>query len=168
MSRLFILWLSLATSVTWAQEAVPELPPLTLPQAAERVLQQNPRLRSAQFSREAATTELEAAQLKPQWSVALEVEDFLGTGIASGLDASETTLRLSRIFMPSDIRTGRISLATAQSDSIDNSLEAERLDLMTLLARRFLEVVYQQEQYALAEQTVNTWLRATELALAGC
>ncbi len=165
MSRLFILWLSLATSVTWAQEAVLELPPLTLPQAAERVLQQNPRLRSAQFSREAATAELEAAQLKPQWSVALEVEDFLGTGIASGLDASETTLRLSRIYMPSDIRTGRISLATAQSASIDNSLEAERLDLMTLLARRFLEVVYQQEQYALAEQTVNTWLRATELAL---
>ena len=165
MSRLFISWLLLATSITWAQESVPELPPLTLPQAAELVLQQNPRLRSAQFSREVAAADLETAQLKPQWSVAFDVEDFLGTGIASGFDASETTLRLSRIFLPSDIRTGRISLASAQSDSFDNTLEAERLDLMTLVARRFVEVVYQQEQYALAELTVDTWARATELAL---
>ena len=165
MSRLFILWLVFATSITWAQEAVPELQPLTLPQAAERVLQQNPRLRSAEFSREVAAADLEQAELKPQWSVDLAVEDFLGTGMASGFDASETTLRLSRIFQPSDIWSGRISVASAQGNNVNNALEAERLDLMALLARRFLEVVYQQEQYALAEDEVDTWLRAGELAL---
>jgi cobalt-zinc-cadmium efflux system outer membrane protein len=155
----------LATQLTWAQSPQAELPPLTLPQAAERVLQQNPRLMAGQFSRDAAAAATETAGLKSQWSVIFQVEDFLGTGIASGFDASESTLRLSRIFQPSDIRSGRISLASAESSNIDNSLESERLDLMALLARRFVEVAYQQEQLALAGEAVATWQRATELAL---
>jgi cobalt-zinc-cadmium efflux system outer membrane protein len=166
LSRLFILWLSIATSLTWAQDAVHNLPPLTLPQAAERVLLQNPRLRAAEYSRETAAADLETATLTPQWSVSVDVERFLGTGVNSGFDASETTLMLSRIFLRSDTREGRIALASAQGHRMDNALVAERLDLLAILARRFLEVVYQQEQYALAEREVDTWLRATELALA--
>jgi cobalt-zinc-cadmium efflux system outer membrane protein len=58
-----------------------------------------------------------------------------------------------------------MSVASAQGKNIDTALEAERLDLLALLARRFVEVVYQQEQHALAEQAVATWLRAGEIAL---
>lgn len=160
-----MLWLSLATSVTWAQEPQSDLPPLTLPNAAARVLEQNPRLMAGDYNRAAAVAATDSAGLKPQWSVNLQVEDFLGTGTLSGFDGSETTLSLSRIFQPSDILSGRVSVAGAQSATIDNALESERLDLMALLARRFVDVVYQQERLALAGQAVETWQRATELAL---
>jgi cobalt-zinc-cadmium efflux system outer membrane protein len=103
--------------------------------------------------------------LKPQWSVDLQVEDFAGTGAVSGFDAAETTLRLSRIFQSSDIRTGRMSVASALESQVQNDLEVERLDLMTLLARRFLVVVRQQELFDLAEHSVEVWEHATQLAL---
>lgn len=165
MSRFFLAWLLLATSLAWAQAPRAELQPLTLPEAAARVLLQNPRLAAGQFSREAAADSTETAGLKPQWSVALEVENAFGTGIVSGLDGSETTLRLSRIFQPPDVLSGRVALATASSATVDVTLESERLDLMALVARRFIDVVYQQEQLALAAQSVATWQQATELAL---
>jgi cobalt-zinc-cadmium efflux system outer membrane protein len=138
---------------------------LTLLEAAELTLERNPRLRSATFGREAAVANLDQAALKPQWSIDLQVEDFAGTGAVSGFDAAETTLRLSRIFQSSDIRTGRMSVASALESQVQNDLEVERLDLMTSLARRFLVVVRQQELFDLAEHSVEVWEHATQLAL---
>lgn len=166
MFRLLILWLLLATSQAYAQGARPEAAALTLPQAANRVLQQNPRLRSAQFAREAAATRSRDAALKPQWSVELEVEDFLGTGPLSGLDASQTTLSLSRIFQARDTREARVATASAFGDNVDVELESERLDLLTLLAERFIDVVHRQEQLRLAGESVEVWEAANELASA--
>jgi cobalt-zinc-cadmium efflux system outer membrane protein len=140
------------------------LSPLTLPQAAERVLEQNPRLAAGRYRRDAAAAEIDAAALNPQWLLSLEVEDMLGTGIATGFDASQATLSLSRIFRTSDFADTRISVAAAQSTAVDNALEAERLDLMAVLARRFLKVVHWQEQRALAGHAVTTWAHATGLA----
>jgi cobalt-zinc-cadmium efflux system outer membrane protein len=139
---------------------------LTLLQAAELTLDRNPRLRSASFGREAAAAGLDQAALKPQWSVELQVEDFAGSGAVSGFDAAETTLRLSRIFQSSDIRTGRMSVASALESRVQNDLQVQRLDLMTLLANRFLVVVSQQELFDLAEDSVEVWEHATQLALA--
>ncbi len=160
-----MLWMVLATTAAWPQEAPPDSPTLTLLEAAELTLERNPRLRSATFGREAAVANLDQAALKPQWSIDLQVEDFAGTGAVSGFDAAETTLRLSRIFQSSDIRTGRMSVASALESQVQNDLEVERLDLMTLLARRFLVVVRQQELFDLAEHSVEVWEHATQLAL---
>jgi cobalt-zinc-cadmium efflux system outer membrane protein len=164
--RLLILWLLLATSQTYAQGAPPEGPALTLPQAAERVLQQNPRLQSAQFAREAAATRADDAALKPQWSVALDVENILGTGPLSGFDGSETTLSLSRIFQVRDTRDARVAAASAFGKTIDNELESERLDLLALLAERFIDVIHRQERLRLATESVGVWQAANELATA--
>ncbi len=159
-----MLWMILATTAAWSQEFPPDSPSLTLLQAAELTLERNPRLQSATFGREAAAANLDQAALKPQWSVDLQVEDFAGTGAVSGFDAAETTLRLSRIFESSDIRTGRITVASALESQIENDLDIERLDLMTLLARRFLVVVRQQQLFDLAEHSVEVWEYATQLA----
>jgi len=164
--RLLILWLLLATSQTYAQSARPDAPALTLPQAAERALQQNPRLRSAQFAREAAATRAQDAALTPQWSVGLEVEDFLGTGLLSGFDASQTTLSLSRIFQARDTREARMATATAFGDDVDIELASERLDLLSRVAERFIDVVHRQEQVRLAGESVEVWQAANELASA--
>ena len=164
MSRLFIPWVVLLTTVAWPQESQTDSPSLTLLQAAELTLERNPRLRSALFGREAAAADLDQAALKPQWSVDLQVENFAGTGAVSGFGSAETTLRLSRIFQSSDIRTGRMSVASAQESQVQNDLQAERLDLMTLLARRFLVVIRQQELLDLAEHSVEVWVHATQLA----
>ncbi len=164
MSRLSMLWMVLATTAAWPQEFPPDSPSLTLLQAAELTLERNPRLQSANFGREAAAADLDQAALTPQWSVDLQVEDFAGTGTVSGFDAAETTLRLSRIFQSSDIRTGRMSVASALESQVETDLEVDRLDLMTLLARRFLVVVRQQQLFDLAEYSVQVWEHATELA----
>lgn len=164
--RLLILWSLLATSQTYAQGAPPDASALTLPQAAERVLQQNPRLQSAQFARVAAATRADDAALKPQWSVALNVENILGTGPLSGFDGSETTLSLSRIFQVGDTRDARVAAASAFAKTIDNELESERLDLLALLAERFIKVVHRQERLRLATESVGVWEAANELAAA--
>ncbi len=163
MSRLFILWMVLSIPVAWSQEVPSDASSLTLLQAAELTLERNPRLRSAPFSREAAAAALDQAALKPQWSVSLQVEDFAGSGAVSGFNANETTLRLSRIFEPSKVRSSRISIASAQGEKLENELDIERLDLMTLLARRFATVVDRQEVLQLAEESVDVWQNARDL-----
>jgi cobalt-zinc-cadmium efflux system outer membrane protein len=163
LSRFFLPWLLLATTPGWAQGAGTD--PLSLPAAAERVLQHNPRLQGAEFGRAAAATLADAAALKPQWSVGLDVEDILGNGPLSGVDSAESTLRLSRIFQPTAIRSERLSVATAISSRAELELEAERLDVMTRLARRFLAVAYAQENLALASESVGLWERARDLAI---
>lgn len=163
MSRLFVGWCILACPVAWSQELPPDAPALTLPQAAAFALERNPRLRSAGFGREAAAAELEQAALTPPWSIDLQVEDVMGTGSVSGFGTAETTLRLSRIFQPSEVRAGRISIASVQGDQLENELDIERLDLMTLLARRFEAVVHRQDLLQLAEESVEVWQRARDL-----
>lgn len=159
-----MLWLVLVTTDAWPQEFPSVSPSLTLLQAAELTLERNPRLRSASFGREAAAADFDQAALTPQWSVQIQVEDFAGSGAVSGFDAAETTLRLSRIFQPSDIRTGRMSVASALENQLENDLEVERLDLMTLLARRFLVVVRQQQLLNQAEQSIVVWEHTAQLA----
>lgn len=164
MFRLFILGMVFALPISWAEESGMEFPSLSLQQAVQLVLEKNPQLLSAPFGREASIAHLEQAALKPLYSIDLQVEDFAGSGFVSGFGAAETTLRLSRIFEPSDLRSGRVSVATAQGDQLENDLEAQRLDLMTTLARRFVAVIYQQESQQLARESVSVWQRATEMA----
>ncbi len=164
MSRLVLLGMVFALPVSSA-EVAPVVPaPLSLSRAAELVLQQNPRLLSAPFGREAAMAQREEAGLKPAYAVGLEIENFAGTGELSGFDAAETTLSLSRIFEPSDLRSGRMSVAGAQSDQLENELDAQRLDLMTSLARRFLAVVYLQETMQFAQSSVAMWQESADMA----
>ncbi len=165
LSRFIILWLVVATSQSFAQGNSTDVLHLTLPQAADLVLERNPHLRSAQFGRAAAEAQLSAASMKPQWSVALDVEDFLGTGALSGFDGSQSTLRLSRIFQSDEARAGRMAVASAIGSQTDTVFEAERLDTLTLLADRFVDVVYQQQTLRLAEQSVTVWETARALAL---
>jgi cobalt-zinc-cadmium efflux system outer membrane protein len=165
LSRYFILWLVVATSQSYAQGDAEDVGQLTLPQAAALVLDRNPHLQSAQFGRNAAEAKLSAASMKPQWSVAMELEDFLGTGSLSGFDGSQSTLRLSRIFQSEESRSGRMAVASAIGGQTDNVFEAERLDTLSLLAKRFVDVVYQQETLRLSELSVKVWAAARELAL---
>jgi cobalt-zinc-cadmium efflux system outer membrane protein len=164
LSRLLLLGLVFAAPMALSQEVPSGAPPLTLLQAAELTLERNPRLRSASFGREAAAAVIDQAGLTTPWSVDLQVENFAGTGVVSGFDAAETTLRLSRIFETSDTRSGRMSYASALEGQLESDLEIERLDLMTLLAHRFLVLVNQQNLYDLAEHSVAVWEHAAKLA----
>lgn len=165
LSRFLILWLVAATSQSFAQDDSADYSHISLPHAAGLVLERNPHLRSAQFGRIAAEAQLDAASMKPQWSIGLDVEDFLGTGSHSGFDASQSTLRLSRIFQSDEARAGRMAVASALGSQTDNVIEAERLDTLTLLAGRFVDVVYQQDILQFAEQSVTVWEAARALAL---
>ena len=165
LSRFLILWLIAATSQSLAQDDFSDVLHLTLPHAAALVLERNPHLQSAQFGRNAAEAQVSAASMKPQWSVALDLEDFLGTGSLSGFDGSQSTLRLSRIFESNDTRSGRMAVASALGGRTENIFEAERLDTLTQLAKRFVDVIYQQETHRLSEQSVKVWEAARALAV---
>ncbi len=165
MSRLFVWWWAFACPIAWSQELPADTPSLTLPRAAALTLERNPRLRSAPFGREAAAADLDQAALAPPWSVDLQVENLLGTGTVSAFNAAETTLRLSRIFEPSGVRSGRISIASVQGEHVENELDIERLDLMTLLARRFVAVVHRQNLLLLRREAIEVWQHARKLVL---
>lgn len=164
LSRFLILWLIAVTSQSFAQDDSSDVLHLTLPQAAALVFERNPHLQSAQFGRNAAEAQVSAASMKPQWSVALDLEDFLGTGSLSGLDGSQSTLRLSRIYESNDTRSGRMAVASALGGRTENIFEAERLDTLAQLAKRFVDVIYQQETLRLARQSVKVWEAARALA----
>jgi cobalt-zinc-cadmium efflux system outer membrane protein len=58
-----------------------------------------------------------------------------------------------------------MAVASAIGGQVDNLFEAEILDALTLLAKRFVNVVYEQETLRLSEQSVKVWEAARALAL---
>lgn len=126
---------------------------LTLAQAIENALQRSPGLRASEFRLARTQAETAQAQLRPAPELALELENFAGSGDTSGTDALETTLSFTQVLEFGDKRSARVATAEAGADLAAIEQRARELDLLAEVTRRFLAAASAAEQLRLAQET---------------
>jgi cobalt-zinc-cadmium efflux system outer membrane protein len=127
---------------------------LTLEQTIERVLARSPALQSATFAAQAAAEHIGQARQSTPLRLNIEIENFAGSGAASGADSLETTLSLRRILESGRKPELRGELAEQQAHLLAREQDAQRLDLLADTARRFVHVVSDQERLVIANDSV--------------
>jgi len=130
---------------------------LTLTEAIARTLARNPELQAGGYTLRSADAFIDQAGLAPPLVAGGEIENVAGTGNVSGVQSTETTLRLSRVIELGGQLDARVLVADEARALAAVEQQALRLDVLAEVARRFVLVVADQEQLALAR-------RATELA----
>ena len=128
---------------------------LSLQEALGLALVHNPNL--LVYSLEIRAREAEALQagVWPNPDLGAELENFGGSGAASGFDGAETTLALSQLVELGGKRSKRLSLATLDRDLAAWDYESVRIDVLTETTKRFIAVVAAQEQLLVADELVE-------------
>jgi cobalt-zinc-cadmium efflux system outer membrane protein len=136
---------------------------LSLPQAVDRALTQNPAMRAGDYTIVAAERQADIAGLAPPWVVGADIENVAGTGSVAGVHAAETTLRLGRVIERGGKREARRAAGAIDIERSRNALEQTRLELATEATRRFVEVLADQvrSRVAIQEATLARELTAT-------
>ena len=128
---------------------------LTLRDALALALERNPEL--ASFSWEVRVREAEAIQagLRPNPELAIEVENFAGSGEFRRFDSTETTLQLGQLVELAGKRLKRQRVARLEHSLAGWDYEVRRLDVLTQTTVTFVGVLSAQERVALAEDVVR-------------
>ena len=150
----------LANATCYSQEVLTGT--ISLRNALEATLANNPRMRSFPLRAEALLGEKDTAGLKPAFSIGAQLEDALGTGDIQDFTGAETTLSLSNVIEMGGKRAARVRVVNRRIDALNAEQRVVELDLLTEVVRRFIDVASAQEQVSLqsqsttiAEQTVN-------------
>ena len=128
---------------------------LTLEQAVIKVLEHSPALKSAGLESKAAASRIRNAKLTPAPRTTLEFENFGGNGSLGGSDALETTLSLSKVFELGDKAGKREQLAQHEAMVLRNQQDAQRLDILADTAKRFIQVVTDQERLQIVQDSLD-------------
>ncbi|MGQ9425558.1 TolC family protein [Gilvimarinus sp. F26214L] len=136
-----------------AAEAAQE--PLTLTEATQRALAENPELRVFQWRFEAIHGTRETAALRPAYRLGLEAENLTGSGQFSGVDSAEFTLSLSSVIELGGKRRSRIAVADSRYALAQAEREAKALDLLGLVTQTFVATLSLQEKLAVAKDAVQ-------------
>jgi cobalt-zinc-cadmium efflux system outer membrane protein len=155
------MWLRLAALAAFAiapcvhaQAPSPAVESLTLDDAIARVARVHPDLRLFGARTDALLAERDAAILRPPLSAGMQVENMLGTGDARGFSGAELTLTLAGVLERGGKLDARRTLAQARIDALAVQREAQRLDLLADVARRYLAVTAAHAQHEIAEQDI--------------
>ena len=124
--------------------------PLSLDDAFARVADTHPQLRLFDARNDVLRAELERATLGPALVAGAELENAFGTGEASGLGGAEVTLTLASVLERGGKLDARRILANSRIDALAVEREAQRLDLLAEVARRYLDIVAAQQQARIA------------------
>src|SRR5690349_17663981 len=117
----------------WAQSASV----LTLPEALARAEAQAPALTAAKAAVDAARGRTEQAGYMPNPQARLEVENFSGSGLYSGLDFAETTLAIGQTIELGGKRESRIAAGKAEILAAETRQTIARADLKLEVRRLF-------------------------------
>lgn len=128
---------------------------LTLEQAIINVLERSPQLKAADYEAKAAAERIRTATQSPAYHGSIELENFAGSGIHSGSDALETTLSLSKVLEAGDKARLRGDLSHNKALLLRNEQDASRLDLLAETAKRFIEIVSEQQRLLNAGEVVE-------------
>ena len=182
---LFLLWGLSANAIEEAAAAPPApSKELTLREAAALALEHNPQLAAFDWKLRAAEAREVQAGLRHNPELSLEVEDIRwnegaavqtesrtlsvgGTGggvtvdrgvepgTRAGLAESQATLRLSQVVELGGKRAKRVRLAQHEKGLVRWDYETARLDVLTSVAKKFVELLSAQERLALARDNVS-------------
>ncbi|OYW97506.1 MAG: hypothetical protein B7Z15_23085, partial [Rhizobiales bacterium 32-66-8] len=150
------LMISLA-GPAWAQSGSV----LTLPEALARAEAQAPALAEAKAAVDAARGRTQQAGFSPNPEARLEVENFSGSGLYTGLDLAETTLAIGQTIEMGGKRESRIAAGNAEIVAAETRQIIARADLGLEVRRLFAIALASREQVALAQGALD---RARDLA----
>jgi cobalt-zinc-cadmium efflux system outer membrane protein len=151
------------TMALWAVAAAGAASPvapgeaLTLARATELAAAHSPSISALTSETEALAARSEAEALPPSIHIESELENFAGSGDASGTDLLESTVRLSRVVEFGNKAALRRGLGSAELGRLATEQQLVRAELSAEVARRFIHVLSDQTMLATAK-------RATELA----
>lgn len=128
---------------------------LTLDDAFRRVARTHPELRLFDTRRAVLEADRDRAGLHPALVAGASVENAFGSGELKGLRRAELTLSLASVLERGGKAQARRALAQSRIDALAVEREAQRLDLLAEVARRYLAVVAAQRQSAIAQQDIE-------------
>lgn len=126
---------------------------LNLQEALAVALMNNPELAAFAWDIRAADARVLQASLRPNPEFAIEAENFSGSGVYSGLSATEYTAMLSQPILTGGEIAKRTRVAELERGLALWDYEAKRLDVFTEVVQRFVDVLAAQRRRAVAEQT---------------
>jgi len=145
-----------------AQANQDSLPPLPVGvdihprDALALALAYNPRLAAFGFEMQARDALALQASLRPNPELALEVENFAGSGDFSSFGSAEITLALAQRFELGSKRSKRHDLALIESELATWDYESVVLEVLNEVTRAFIAVVAAQHQVALTGDLIET------------
>ncbi len=129
--------------------------PLRLQDAVARALASNPVLAAEQAQLQSVQARARREALPTPYIVGGELENVAGTGMLSGLDSAETTLRIGRVLELGGKRAAREALGAAEISQQQHQVDTARIAVASRTAERFIEVVADQRRLAYAHERVQ-------------
>jgi len=137
---------------------------LTLRQALTLAATTHPRLAGHRFALDAATARQDQASLRNPLQLGIDVENVGGTGGTRFIGDTEVTLSLGTVLDLEDKRGRRMDVARQERAQILSEQDAEKIDILAEVTRRFIDVVVNQELLALARRQEAMAARALDAA----
>ena len=128
---------------------------ITLRDAVAHSLINNPKLKAFSLDIRIAEARRLQAGLLPNPQIGMEVEEFGGTGDRAGFESSETSIKIGQLIEIANKRSKRTHLADIDKDLAELDFKSKRLDVMSDVARAFIDVLAAQEQSSLSEELVD-------------
>jgi len=128
---------------------------LTLQEANDRALTRSPAIAAARLEVEQAMAVRDARALSTPLEFGGEIENFAGTGRASGLDAAATTLSLSKTIELGDKRSLREAAGNARVATARTEVAALQVALAAEVARRYARHLLIQDEIGLVTEAVD-------------
>jgi len=140
-----------AQTTATQQQSTDQLRPLTLADALQRMLIENKQLQAQQHALLATEAEGQQFAVRPNPELAVEFEEFAGSGDYSDTDAMQSTLSVSQLVELGGKRARRQQLAEQQRLLAEQQLAVTRSNLISTTSQRFVAVLVAQKQLVLAQ-----------------
>ena len=128
---------------------------VSLNQAVAKALEAAPLLRAEEAAIAAARAGKVQADVRPNPSVTVEAENFVGTGPYSVLRRAEVTATYNQPIERGGKRAARVALAEREIGVASASAEVTRLELAAAVQRTFLDILIAQQIEAIAKQQLS-------------
>jgi cobalt-zinc-cadmium efflux system outer membrane protein len=157
ISRIVALAILVTATVSRAQETAAASPvsSLTLAGALARAAENNPALAAQSYDERAAEALIEQAGLRPNPTLDVTAENFLGTGNVQGVNSLETTVQASQTFERGGKRDRRVALASRERETATKEYAVRRSEVLASAAVAYVETLAAQERLTLAEEPLK-------------
>jgi len=128
---------------------------ITLADAVQRSLTQNPSLKVFPYRYDALQGQAETARLWPAYELGFDAENVGGTGDFNGVEGVELTIALSSVIEMGDKSAARQGVVSYSRSVLDANRQVESLALLGEVTRRYVDVLAAQEQVTLSGEAAQ-------------
>jgi outer membrane protein, heavy metal efflux system len=125
---------------------------LDLPTALSRAARENPALLASSVDERIADARVEQASVRPNPSLDVELENFLGTGDLRGARALEGTVQVSQTIERGGKRRHRVAMAESERAAAIAQHDLRRHEIFSALAVAYMEVLAAQARVQQSEE----------------